>query len=84
MHFLSRVGGIDKTEWVKRHAYLHRNDFDRIIFLSYQKSIVETVCQDSLLICRGESEKEENENSTREYADRLSKNVINTIAQGLI
>lgn len=69
--FLSGVGGIGKTELAKRYAYLHGNAFDRIIFLPYQHSIEETLCQDSLVIYHGEEPEISKEDLAQEYRYRL-------------
>lgn len=69
--FLSGVGGIGKTELAKRYAYECQKDFDRIIFLPFQHSIEETVCQESLQVYHGNSIEEKSNDISRNYENQL-------------
>lgn len=57
--FLSGMGGIGKTELAKNFANKYRNQFNRIVFLRFTNSIMETVCSDELVIAGCEVEKQE-------------------------
>ncbi len=48
--FLSGIGGIGKTELAKRYAYVNRERYDRIIFVSFCTSIKETICGNDIWI----------------------------------
>jgi len=75
--FLNGIGGIGKTELAKRYAYLHQQEYVRIIFLPFQNSIEETVCQDALQFYhgaaaeQGEADGEKVISSEELYASRL-------------
>ena len=55
--FLSGIGGIGKTELARRYAYIHKEEFDTIIFLHYEHSILETITSDDLMISNMEFDK---------------------------
>ncbi len=57
--FLSGMGGIGKTELAKKFANMYRDKFNRIIFLRFMDSIMETVCSEELVITNCDIEKQE-------------------------
>ena len=74
--FLNGVGGIGKTELAKRYAYLHQQEYARVLFLPFQNSIEETLCQDFFEIYHGNVSDDEEEDKAKDpqkklYASRL-------------
>lgn len=59
--FLSGVGGIGKTELARRYAWIHRGEYVRILFLPFQNSMEETLCQSALEIYPGSGSADETE-----------------------
>lgn len=57
--FLSGMGGIGKTELAKKFANKYQEQFNRIVFLRFTNSIMETVCSEELVIANCDTEKEE-------------------------
>ena len=45
--FLHGIGGIGKTEIAKKYAFDHRNDYDTIIYATYEGNIKSMICNDS-------------------------------------
>lgn len=59
--FLHGIGGIGKTELAMNYAHEYENDYDRIFFLRYEYSLLDTLCKEDLKLhqfYRGEEEKE--------------------------
>ena len=46
--FLSGIGGIGKTELAKNYANSYRSSYSKIVFLTFQDTIKDTVCSDDL------------------------------------
>ncbi|MCI9490709.1 MAG: hypothetical protein HFG97_12020 [Dorea sp.] len=57
--FLSGMGGIGKTELAKKFADEYRDQFNRIVFLRFTDSIMETVCSEEFVIAKCDMEKQE-------------------------
>lgn len=46
--FLSGIGGIGKTELAKKYANTYKKNYSKVVFLTFQDSIKNTVCSDDL------------------------------------
>ena len=57
--FLSGMGGIGKTELARKFANKYQDQYNRIVFLRFADSIMETVCSDELVIENCDREKQE-------------------------
>ena len=67
--FLSGLGGIGKTEIAKRYAFENKTDFDRVVFLTYNQSVQETICQDEIKIHAKEFDTKNNNKFYKEKMD---------------
>ncbi len=73
--FVSGIGGIGKTELVKRYVYEYQEQYRRIVFVSFQNSIMETVCSDEIPIHHFAQEEGEEEQEFFERKLTLLKNL---------
>ncbi len=73
--FVSGIGGIGKTELVKRYVYEYQEQYRRIVFVSFHNSIMETVCSDEIPIHNFAQEEGEEEQEFFERKLALLKNL---------
>lgn len=73
--FVSGIGGIGKTELVKRYVYEYQEQYRRIVFVSFHNSIMETVCSDEMPIHNFAREEREEEQEFFERKLTLLKNL---------
>lgn len=57
--FLFGMGGIGKTELAKKFASQYRSQFNRIVFLRFAGTVMETICSDELMIAGCDPEEQE-------------------------
>ncbi len=68
--FLQGMGGMGKSEIAKGYAAAHKNEYDKVIFASYNGSLMDLVCSDALPIKNlHRAEKEGNESFFRRKLD---------------
>ena len=74
--FLSGIGGIGKTEIAKRYAYIHKEEFETIVFLQYSNSLMETIASEELIInnleCTHESVSDRFEEKLKVLKEKLT------------
>ena len=81
--FLNGVGGIGKTELAKRYAYLHQQEYARVLFLSFQNSIEETLCQDSFEIYHGNVSDDDEEDKAKVSQEKLYASRLRLLKEDL-
>lgn len=81
--FLNGVGGIGKTELAKRYAYLHQQEYARVLFLSFQNSIEETLCQDSFEIYHGNVSDDDEEDKAEDPQEKLYASRLRLLKEDL-
>lgn len=73
--FIHGIGGIGKTEIVKRFVYKNRNNFDTVVFVPFKETIVETITGTDIRIGNFSREEEED---VEQYFERKI-NALKTI-----
>jgi len=59
--FLHGIGGIGKSELAKQYAERNRKNYRKILFVSFQNSILETICKEDIFVSHLKREEEESE-----------------------
>lgn len=65
--FLTGNAGIGKTELAQQYAYEKKEDYDNILFVPFEESVVKTICGENLYI---KNVKREQQESERKYFER--------------
>lgn len=71
--FLVGMGGIGKSELIRKYVQLHKNDYSLVLWIPFQNSLMETVCNDSSLEIQGMCRQDYPEDSDRDYFLRKLK-----------
>lgn len=74
--FLSGIGGIGKTELAKRYAFENAGKYEKVVFVPFADSILETVCRDDLRINGVEQGEEETNGQYFERKLGILKTVV--------
>ena len=80
---MNGVGGIGKTELAKRHAYLHQQEYARVLFLPFQNSIEETLCQDFFEIYHGNVSDDDEEDKAEDSQEKLYASRLRLLEEDL-
>lgn len=68
--FLVGMGGIGKSEIAKKYLIIHREDYDVVVWMVYENSLMHTIADDHILAIKGICRQDYPEDSEREYFQR--------------
>ena len=63
------IGGIGKTALMREYLRIHRNDYDGIVYLTFSKSVKNTLCNDTMLNISNLNFRPEKHGSLSKYYD---------------